>query len=155
MRTHFSDEDIVTLTKHPSVYHCTERMISYTSEFKKHALELYHQGVRAKDIWIQAGFDVSKWKPTYFSLTLKDWRRIVKKYGIEGLSRLGGVSYDRGKTNTQEAVSIEKDTLKRLELEVAYLKAENLFLAHLRAKRAERHSGRLRNSASSTPYQGM
>ncbi|MCL5781767.1 MAG: hypothetical protein M1459_00145 [Patescibacteria group bacterium] len=149
MRTIFSGDDLAKLRKNPCVFSCTERTINYTSEFKKRALELHAQGVTAREIWKQVGFDITKWKKDYFSSTLKDWRRIVKKYGIEGLSRLGGVQYDMGKPNKKEPVSVDKDRLKRLELQVKYLEAENDFLAKLRAKRAERNSGRARNSKSS------
>jgi hypothetical protein len=40
----------------------------------------------------------------------------------------------------------EKDKIKRLELQIRYLQAENAFLAKLRAKRAESNSGRMKNS---------
>jgi hypothetical protein len=149
MRTIFSGEDLAKLKQNVCVFSCTEKTINYTSEFKKRALELHSNGVKAEDIWYQAGFDTSKWKKNYFTSTLKDWRRIVRKSGIEGLSKLGGVQYDMGKTNKRELIKIESDKLKRLELQVKYLKAENDFLAKLRAKRAERHSGRLKNSNSS------
>lgn len=148
MRTIFSGEILAKLRRNLCVFSCTERSVNYTSEFKKRALELHAQGMSAKDIWRQADFDISVWKKDYFASTLKDWRRIVKRHGIEGLSRFGGVQYDRGKSNKKEEVRIESDRLKRLELEVRYLKAENDFLARLRAKRAERNSGRARGSGS-------
>ncbi len=149
MRTIFSGDDLAKLRQNPCVFNCTERTINYTSEYKKHALEMHAQGVSATEIWKQAGFDTSKWKKNYFTNTLKDWRRVVREDGIEGLSRLGGVQYDRGKSNKKDPVSVDRDKLKRLELQVKYLAAENAFLAKLRAKRAERNSGRLRNSESS------
>ncbi len=149
MRTIFTGEDLAKLRSNPCVWSCTEKTINYTSEFKKHALDMYVQGVSAKEIWKQAGFDTTKWKRDYFTSTLKDWRRVVKKYGPEGLGRLGGIQYDRGRSNSKESVKIESDKLKRLELQIKYLEAENAFLAQLRAKRAERNSGRMRNSKSS------
>ena len=149
MRTIFLNDELAELRKHPCVFSCTERTINYTSEFKKRALELYSQGIGAREIWKQAGFDISKWKKNYFTSTLKDWRRIVKKKGIKGLAVLGGVQYDRGKSNKKELVEIESDKLKRLDLQVKYLKAENDFLSKLRAKRAESNSGHAKNTKSS------
>jgi uncharacterized protein with NRDE domain len=111
-----------------------------TFEFKRSALELYAQGVGPKEIWRRAGFNVSKWNKNYFVLTLRDWKRIVLRSGEEGLNKLGGLQYDRGPSKE------EKDKIKRLELQVKYLRAENDFLARLRAKRAERHSGRTKNT---------
>lgn len=130
-RTTFSSEEIAVLKQNPNVFSCTGRSINYTFEFKKHALELHTEGVFAREIWRRAGFDVNKWRKSYCRETLSDWKEIVKKYGTEGLLKVGGVQYDRGPTNT------DKDKIKRLELQVKYLLSENDFLAKLRAKRAE------------------
>ena len=143
MRTTFSDEEIAELKRHPCVFNCTAKSVHYTYEFKRRALSLYAQGVSPKEIWKRAGFDTDKWKKNYFVLTLRDWKRIVERDGEEGLNKQGGLQYDRGPAPSR------KDRLKRLELEVKYLRAENDFLATLRAKRAERHSGRMRNTGSS------
>lgn len=143
MRTIFSSEEVAELRKNPCVFSCTERSVNYTYEFKKRALDLYSEGVSAKEIWRRAGFDVSKWKKHYFRLTIRDWRRIVKRNGLEGLTRPGGIQFDRGPSKR------ESDKLKRLKLQVRYLQAENDFLAKLRAKRAESNSGRMKNSKSS------
>ncbi len=140
MRTTFSAEEIAEMKKNPCVFNCTEKSVHYTYEFKKNALELHSQGVGPKEIWRRAGFNLSKWKKNYFVLTLKDWRKIVARDGLEGLNKMGGLQYDRGPTKE------DKDKLKRLELQVKYLKAENAFLAQLRAKRAERNSGRTKNT---------
>lgn len=142
MRTTFSQKEIEDLKKHPCVFNCTEKSVYYTYEFKKYALEIYAQGVTPKEIWRRSGFNIGKWKKDYFALTLRDWRRIVVQDGMEGLHNMGGLQYDRGPKNT------DKDEIKRLKLQVAYLKAENSFLAQLRAKRAERNSGRLKNTRS-------
>jgi hypothetical protein len=106
-------------------------------------LALHKEGVPAREIWRRSGFNIDWWKKEYFKGTLRDWRKVVKKYGIEGLLKPGGIQYDRGPNKT------DKDTLKRLELQVKYLEAENDFLAQLRAKRAESNSGRVKNTESS------
>ena len=131
------------LKQNPCVFSCTCNVVNYTYEFKKRALELHESGVGAKEIWKRSGFDVSKWKKHYFRLTIRDWKRVVEKNGIEGLKKSGGVQFDRGPIHTKI------DTIKRLELQVKYLKAENDFLAQLRAKRAESNSGRIKNTRSS------
>ena len=131
MRTTFSSEEIAILKQNPCVFSCTNNSVNYTYEFKKRSLELHKEGITAREIWKRSGFDVSKWRVDYCRSTLKDWKKIVKKRGIEGLLKSGGIQYDRGPNNT------DKDKLKRLELQVKYLKAENDFLAKLRAKRAE------------------
>jgi hypothetical protein len=143
MRTTFSSEEIAKLKQNPCVFNCTERLINYTYEFKKGALELHAEGVTAREIWKRSSFNVDKWKRHYFKGTLHDWKKIVKKNGIEGLLKPDGIQFDRGPNNT------DKDKLRRLELQVKYLEAENDFLAKLRAKRAESNSGRVKNIESS------
>lgn len=143
MRRKFSIEEITRLKKNPCVYSCTENSVNYTYEFKKRALRLHAEGITAREIWRRSGFNVKNWKKRYFRDTLSDWKKIVKKNGLEGLLRSGGVQFDRGPTNT------DSDTIKRLKLQVEYLKAENNFLAKLRAKRAESNSGPVKNIKSS------
>src|SRR3989344_5297484 len=142
-RTTFSNEEMEELRKNPCVFNCTHNSVNYTYEFKKRALELHKEGVSAKEIWRRSGFSVALWKKEYFKGTLRDWKKVAEKHGIEGLLKPGGIQYDRGPNKT------DKDTLKRLELQVKYLKAENDFLAKLRAKRAESNSGRVKNTDSS------
>ena len=146
MRTIFTSEQIVKLEKNPCVWRVSRRMIHYTYEFKKRALDLYAEGIKPDDIWKQAGFDVSIWKKNYCMYTIKDWRRLVKRGGWESLTTPSGVQADGG---YRKAKSPEADRVRRLELQVKYLEAENSFLAQLRAKRAESNSGRNKNINSS------
>jgi transposase len=145
MRKIFSSEEIARLSKNPCVFSCTERSIIYTYEFKKRALELHAQGVSSREIWRRAGFEINRWKKDYCKDTVKNWKRIVKNTGIDGLSKLRG-SQATGRPKTK-GVS-DADKIKRLELQVRYLEAENDFLAKLRAKRAESNSGQIKNSRS-------
>lgn len=145
MRTTFSNEDIAIFRKHPCVFSCTEKSINYTYEFKLRVLDQYAKGINPREIWKQAGFDTSKWKKQYFSDTIKDWKRLVKKGGLERLTKLGGIQSDGGHKKSRTP---EMDRVRRLELQVRYLEAENDFLAKLRAKRAESISGRMKNSRS-------
>lgn len=146
MRTIFSSEQITQLRKNPCVWNVSERSISYTYEFKKRALDLYSQGIKSDEIWKQAGFDIGIWKKHYCRYTLKDWKRMARRGGLESLTRLSGVQIDRG---YRRAKSPEADRVRRLELQVQYLEKENDFLAKLRAKRAESNSGRVKNIGSS------
>jgi len=143
MRTTFSSEQITELKQNPCVFNCTHNSVNYTYEFKQRALALLKEGVPAREIWKRSGFNVDLWKKDYFKGTLRDWKKVVAKRGVEGLLKTGGIQYDRGPNNT------DKDKLKRLELQVNYLEAENDFLAKLRAKRAESNSGRVKNTSSS------
>lgn len=148
MRTIFSKEEIAVFNRHPCVFHCSERWIHYTYEFKKRALKLHAEGVSPREIWKRAGFNPERWKYNYTYSTVKDWERMVRKSGISSLSDMGGIQYDRGRKNKRELIKVERDKVKRLELRVRYLEAENDFLAKLRAKRAESNSGRVKNTKS-------
>jgi hypothetical protein len=146
MRTIYTTDVIAKLQKNPCVWHVSEKLISYTYEFKKRALDLYTQGIKPDDIWRGAGFDVSIWKKDYCRYTLKDWKRLVKKGGLDSLINPSGVGSDGG---YKKARSPEEDRVRRLALQVRYLEAENAFLAQLRAKRAESNSGPVKNIRSS------
>ena len=112
---------------------------------KKHALELHTQGISSKEIWRRAGFNISRWKKNYCKDTIKDWKNIVSKNGLEGLTKIRGTQAT-GRPKTKGVTDADK--IKRLELQVKYLKEENDFLAKLRAKRAESNSGQIKNSKS-------
>lgn len=146
MRTTYSSEQIAQLQNNPCVWHVTQRTICYTYEFKKHALDLHEQGIKPNAIWKQSGFDIHIWKKDYCRYTIKDWRKLVRTGGMESLTRPSGVQSDGG---YRKAKSPETDRVRRLELQVRYLEAENAFLAQLRAKRAESNSGRSKNTDSS------
>jgi hypothetical protein len=148
MRTIFSKEEIVEFSKHPCVFHVSEKSIHYTYEFKKRAMEMHSKGISPKDIWKRAGFNPERWKKNYTYSTIKDWKRIIEKRGIDGLANFGGFQYDGGRSNKRELVRVESDKLKRLELQVKYLQAENDFLAKLRAKKAESNLGQKKNTKS-------
>ena len=134
------------MSRNPCVSRCSGKTIIYTYDFKKRALELHAQGISAKEIWRRAGFDLGMWRQDYPRECIKDWRKLVKEHGFEGLTRMQGVGAT-GRPRTRGVT--DKDRIKRLELQVKYLEAENDFLTQLRARRAESNSGHNKNSRSS------
>jgi hypothetical protein len=128
----FSSEELIELRKKPNVASVSERSITYALRFKEHAVKQYEVGMSSSDIFKQAGFNlnmIGRKQPKYCLLR---WRRQVKESGPIGLIDA------RGKIKTKPIPrNTETDRLKWLEAEVKYLKAENAFLAQLRAKRAE------------------
>lgn len=112
----------------------SNKSITYSKDFKLKAVKLYNQqGLTSTEIFRQEGFDlnlIGKDKPKD---CLRRWNKVYRAKGERGLTietrgRAGGrPKKPRDKT--------EADKIKRLEAEVAYLKAENDFLAELRAKR--------------------
>lgn len=131
----FTAEQIANLLKTGNVVRCSDKAITYSKDFKVRAVREYRdEGLSAKQIFKEAGFDldvIGKNKPKE---CLKQWCRVFKIKGTSGLitetrGRGGGRPRTKGLTDAKK--------IEYLEAKVAYLKAENDFLAKLRAKRAE------------------
>jgi len=131
----FTKEQIAELLSNPSVNRCSERSITFTKDFKVLALKRYYdEGLSASQIFREAGLNqqlIGKHTPKD---CLRDWRNIFKAEGFSGLFERRGKNAV-GRPQTKRLTS--SDRIKYLEAEVAYLKAENSFLAKLRAKRRE------------------
>jgi transposase-like protein len=128
----FTNEQISRFGENPCVLRCSRKSIDYTQDFKVMALEQYKQGVSPREIWRRVGLDT--WRSAYPRECMTRWRRISKKKGYGGLKGSSGAN-SVGRPKTKEVTDADK--IKRLELQVKYLRAENDFLAKLRAKRAE------------------
>lgn len=131
----FTKEEIKELLNNENVAKCSEKAISYSKAFKIEAVRLYNEeGFGSREIFENAGFKlktIGKDKP---SGCLNRWCKVNRKKGVAGLEtetrgRGGGRPKKNGLTDAEK--------IERLEVEVAYLKAENDFLAKLRAKRRE------------------
>jgi transposase len=120
----FSSEEQELLRNNGNVQSCSEKSITYTTVFKEYAVHQYEAGLTSTEIFEQAGFDLNLIGKQQPKECLRRWR-------TKGCGDL------RGKHNKERAIRTETDRLKWLEAEVKYLKAENAFLAKLRAKRAE------------------
>jgi len=130
----FTKEEIMGLQSNPNVHKCSERSISYNKDFKIKAVKQYKEGLTGKEIFNLADFDLNIIGRESPKSCLKCWNKIYRQKGVAGLE-----IYTRGKKGGRRKTKeiIEKDKIKRLEAEVAYLKAENVFLVKLRAKKSE------------------
>jgi len=129
----FNEEQIKVLLQNENVEKCSDKSISYHKDFKILAVEKYHGGLPPNEIFRQAKFDIDIVGRKTPKRCLQSWRRIFKNKGIQELSvetRGRGKGGGRPKVNW----SNEKEKIKYFETEVAYLKAENDFLAKLRKK---------------------
>lgn len=131
----FTQEQIKNLLSNDNVKNCSEKSVTYRAEFKKHAVKLYEQGFTSTEIFIQGGFNLEVIGKDQPHECLKRWRRVVKRKGVKGLDEARGSSGKGGKPKTKSLTQAER--IEYLEAQVAYLKAENDFLAKLRAKRKE------------------
>jgi hypothetical protein len=130
----YTQEQIKKLLKNKNVSKCSEKSISYNKSFKIEAVHQYNdEGLCSREIFEKAGFDLNVIGKGKAKDCLQDWNKIFRIKGSEGLlnekrGRDGGRSKTKWKT--------EAERIEYLEAQVAYLKAENDFLAKLRAKRA-------------------
>ncbi len=137
----FTKEQIGELLKNENVIKCTEKMITYSQAFKRKAVRQYRQEcLSVKEIFRQAGFNPETNSSKQPTECLRRWNNIYKADGIDGLVESRRVSErdiskKLGRPKTKNLTDADK--IERLEAQVAYLKAENDFLAKLRAKRRE------------------
>lgn len=129
----FTQDQINTLSQNPHVSRCSEKSVSYTHAFKILAVQRYHQeGISSAQIFKDAGLDPTILGKNISKQRLLDWRKVHATRGDAGLAeRRGKNSIGGGRPKTKGVTDADK--IKRLEIEVAYLKEKNAFLAKLRA----------------------
>ena len=129
----FSEEQIKELLQNPNVERCSDKSITYQKNFKVLAIKKYHEGLSPNAIFREAEFNLDIIGRATPKSCMLGWRRVFKQKGIQELSietRGRGKGGGRPKTNW----SNKKEKIRYLEAQVAYLKAENDFLANLRKK---------------------
>lgn len=135
----FTEEQMNSLLNNQNVLRCSSKSITYSHTFKIDAVRQYiEKGVGAKQIFKEAGFDLEVIGRGLPKECLGRWCRNYKRRGENSLlveKRGKGNGIDKGRPRLRGLTDAEK--IKRLELTVLYLKAENDFLAKLQAKRAE------------------
>jgi len=126
----FTQEQIEEISKNKNIARCSEKSITYHRDFKVVAIKKYDQGMSAKEIFKEAGFDLKVLGRDTPRYRIRDWRKTFKTKGIQGLSvEARGKGGGRPKTKWLS----DKEKIKHLETQISYLKAENDFLAKLRA----------------------
>lgn len=136
IRQAFTQAQVKELLKNKNVENFTGTYLTYTPKFKIRAVSQYRQGLRPREIFRRAGFNImiiGKDKPCYL---IYDWLKIFKTRGAAGLK-----TSLRGKTGSGRPKGIghlsDAEKIKRLKLEIRYLRKENDFLGRLRARKAE------------------
>jgi len=130
----FTKEQIEILLQNENVAGCTNKSIAYHKDFKILAVKKYKEGLPSFEIFKQAQFNMDIIGRETPKQCLRRWRKIERANGELGLKT---DNRGRPKSNGHKkdmADLSDKDKLKRLEAEVAYLKEENRFLAKLRKK---------------------
>lgn len=132
-KRNLKEEEIAALLKNKNVANCSHKSITYSNGFKIRAIKQYEEGLSSREIFEQAGFDLKAiGKDTPFD-RIKQWNRVVRKKGESSLC-----SENRGRSSPGRPKLkglTDKEKMEYLEAKVAYLKAENEFLAQLRKKK--------------------
>ena len=129
----FSEAQIKELLANPNISRCSDKSITYNKEFKILAVKKYYEkGYNAKMIFKEAGFDIASIGINTPKRCLYCWRKIYKSQGEDRLKAETRGKCSLGGRPKTKGVS-DADKMKRMEIEIAYLKAENDFLVKLRA----------------------
>jgi transposase-like protein len=116
-------EYVKELREHLYVKSATQRVVTFTPEFKQYAYDELHKGKTTREIFTEVGFDVEK----LGSKRLENFQTRLEKEA----EREEGFADRRSGNHRQEAQTDETKLLKRLkqlEHQVAYLQQENDFL---------------------------
>ena len=128
-----TQEQVKELLKNNNVSRCSQKSITFSPDFKLRAVKQYYEGRHNPDmIFREAGFDPSIFKRGKPKDCLKRWRKIYNTKGEKSL-----ITESRGKHRGRKVgikIKSDKDKIRYLEAKVAYLDAENDFLAKLRKK---------------------
>ncbi len=129
----FTIDQMAELLKNKNVAKCSDKSITYSKEFKIQAVKQYYEdGYSPGMIFAEAGFDWRIIGSDNPKACLQRWRTIHNTRGIDRLSVETRGKHHRG-GRPKIKVMADAERIKRMEVEIAYLKAENDFLAKLRA----------------------
>lgn len=125
----FNEEQVKELANNKNVLRCSAKSITYSQTFKLKAIKQYfEEGLGPNQIFEEAGFP-RRWLGEYRARNcLKKWRNKYKKEGKESLLK----DNRGGPGRRKKTVRDNKGKIEYLETKIAYLEAENDFLAKLR-----------------------
>ncbi|OGX77781.1 transposase [Exiguobacterium sp. SH31] len=125
----FNIHQIDQLESNPNVSSVSERSIQYTGEFKIKAVLENMDGKGPRQIFTEAGFDLTVIGNRKAKSALERWRRTYRKDGEDGLlNDKRGKALGGGRPKTDE--SMER-RLAKAEARIKYLTAENELLKKL------------------------
>ena len=129
----FTTAQIEELSKNKYVSKCSDKSITFSNEFKVLAVKKYYEeGCGAKIIFEEAGFNIETIGKNNPKRCLYCWRKIYNSKGEDMLKVETRGKHNKGRQSKIKNLT-DADKIKRMEIEIAYLKAENDFLVKLRA----------------------
>jgi transposase-like protein len=132
----FNPEQITKLLKNKHVAKCSATNITYSKAFRVAAVKQYAEGMTSRQIFKMADLESELIGKNTAKNCLARWRKILEAKGEAGLLAEARGSAKGNKGGRPKTTGLtDADRIKRLEIENAYLRAENDFLAKLRAQR--------------------
>lgn len=132
-RISFTKQEQELLAQHPYVIRCSEHSITYLPEFKQRALHAYfREGKDACSIFAEANFPSAIVASEIPRSRLKAWRKVAgvleERHDFkDGRGRMG-----RSKSALDVSSMSPEERIQYLEARIAYVDAENDFLAQAR-----------------------
>ena len=126
---------IKELLANKNVDNCSDRSITYNKEFKAWAVKRYYkEGYSPRMIFEEAGFDLVIIGKERVKCSLLRWRRTYSKKGKNEL-----IKENRGGPGRRKKLKFKSknEEIEYLKTKIAYMDAENDFLAKLRGLKRE------------------
>lgn len=115
----YAADQIKILSKNKNIAHIGSFKVRYADAFRQSALKQYNAGLSAVEIFQNAGIDLDIIGKRAPNRLMNQWRTALR------------VNLDKD----ENPLNRPNNSLEMLRSQVAYLKAENHFLAQLRAKK--------------------
>ena len=134
----FTPKQLNDLLANENVAKCSPKSITYNKEFKLWAVKQYfEEGLSPSRIFEKAGFNINvigRDKPKW---CLTRWRKTYSAKGEKGLKKEARGRSRGGGRPKKPIFKNDKEKIKYLEAKIAYMDAENDFLAKLRGLKRE------------------
>jgi len=118
----YTADQIKKLKRNKNITRCSATTVRYNKAFKQAAIKQYNEGMSAVEIFQNADIDLG----------------IIGKYAPNHLMHQWRASTRAKVEKKEDPLDKPHNNLEMLRSQVAYLKAENHFLAQLRAKKRKR-----------------
>jgi transposase-like protein len=121
-RTKYTESQMKALSANKNIAHASRASVVYKKAFKQEAMRLYNEGgLSAVEIFRNAGFDLNAIGKRAPNRLMNQWRKALRSEPEK----------------ITDPLKHPNNNLEMLRSQVAYLKAENHFLARLRARRGK------------------
>jgi transposase len=122
--SNLSETDKNRLLQNPNVLKVSGSYVTYTPVFKLKAIKLHFAGTPTRQIFVEAGIDLSLFHEEYSKFTLKRWKKAFKK--------LGNKAFDT-KQRVKKASKQPNPKFVTQQDEINYLKSELDLLKKIQA----------------------